>query len=333
MALYEVLEDGTIVPKGGSSNIYVKTDLEKEITITSGQSSIFIDNLFLGANEVYDIYLLCASSSASDMYLKINEISSGYKYIIKQGYWYEGSSANMNTSGSTNDSKFKVGTSWTVTNSFHINLCNIGDYIAIESQETSLDSTTNYIRDCSGAVSFSGDVTRLTFSLASGTFTGGRLLVYKRSKNKKPAIVYTGKELFAGNGISINNGVVSAEHPIGSYHICKTGSSNPASLFGGTWKQIRTNVALPMGGTAKVITSASDNLIKSTTPLHFRKSDGSDTNASPSGGSYLGLNYNNMYVQQANSGNNKGSVYPVNLIADFTTASSVLYVDIWEREA
>lgn len=209
MAVYEVLEDGTIVPKAGGSNIYVKPDLEKEITI-SGQSSIVIDDLVLSANEVYDIYLLCGTSSAVDCYLKLNDISSGYIYMLQRGYWYSGQEPNMTTKGSLGDSRFLIGTCWPVGNSFHINLCNTGNGVVIDSRETGIDSTTNYVRDCSGAIAFSGDVTKLTFSLASGTFTSGRVLVYKRSKNKKPSMIYTGKELFAGNGISIDDGVISS---------------------------------------------------------------------------------------------------------------------------
>lgn len=230
MALYEVLEDGTIVPKASGSNIYVKPDLEKEITISSGQSSIVIDDLVLSANEVYDIYLLCGTSSAVDCYLKLNDISSGYKYMLQRGYWYSGQEPNMTTKGSLNDSSFFIGTCWTVANSFHINLCNTGSGVVIDSRETGMDSTTNYVRDCSGAVDFSGNVTKLTFSLASGIFTSGRVLVYKRSKNKKPSMIYTGKELFAGNGINIENGVISKNNLVAEYTVPASAKS---FTFGG----------------------------------------------------------------------------------------------------
>lgn len=195
-------------------------------------------------------------------------------------------------------------------------------------------SALNLLEEEVGNVAYNLSTVRKKYLTSAFVTNDGKTLQIYDQDNK--ATLFEGgggTEYTAGNGINIENGVISSEHPIGSYYICKTGSSDPSSLFGGSWKQIRTNVALPLGGTAKVITSSSDNLIKSTNALHFRKSDGSDTHASPSGGSFLGLNYDNMYVQQANSGNNKGSVYPVNLIADFTTASSVLYVDIWEREA
>lgn len=49
--------------------------------------------------------------------------------------------------------------------------------------------------------------------------------------------------LFEGGG---------TEHPIGSYHICKTGSEDPAIKFGGNWTQIASNVVLPLGNLAPV---------------------------------------------------------------------------------
>lgn len=180
MALYEILEDGT--PRKIAGNYGSKSELVVEHTITGGSATEPIPNLNLKANEVYDIYIICSSNVASDITLKINNIVSGYKYIIKQGYWYEGSSANMNTGGSTNSGSFQIGTVCTGTNSFHINLCNLGNYIAIESQETALDSTTNYIRDCSGVVSANTTITSLTFTLSSSTFkSGGKILIFKRS--------------------------------------------------------------------------------------------------------------------------------------------------------
>lgn len=162
--------------EGGS-----KSELVVEHIIAGGSTNEIIPNLNLKANEIYDIFIVCSSNVASDITLKINNISTGYKYIIKQGYWYEGASANMNTNGSINNGSFQIGTTWTTINSFHINLCNFGNYIAIESQETALDSTTNYLRDCSGVVSANTTITSLTFTLSSSTFkSGGKILIFKR---------------------------------------------------------------------------------------------------------------------------------------------------------
>lgn len=80
-------------------------------------------------------------------------------------------------------------------------------------------------------------------------------------------------------------------------------------------------VTLPLGTTAPVNTSAQENLLKSTQPLLFRKADGKDS-ALPDGASLLGVNYNELYLQQANSGNNRGPVYPTNLFADLSLATA-----------
>lgn len=55
----------------------------------------------------------------------------------------------------------------------------------------------------------------------------------------------------------------SSEHPIGSYHICKTGSEDPASKFGGNWTQIASNVVLPLGNYAPVGTTDSSVALSS----------------------------------------------------------------------
>lgn len=105
---------------------------------------------------------------------------------------------------------------------------------------------------------------------------------------------------------------------------------HPGEKIGGDWTCVAQDIVMPLGNSAPVSTSTTLNTLKSTTPLEFRMADGKDTHL-PSGGNIIGANYNHMQVQQANAGNNKGAIYPVNLWADLSSATKTKLVSIWKR--
>ena len=118
----------------------------------------------------------------------------------------------------------------------------------------------------------------------------------------------------AGNGIKIENGVISADHPIGSYHICVTGSENPASKFGGKWTQVKSNVILPLGNTAPVGVTGS-----TTFTLSNNVSDGTAV-------SWTGQVASGREVLVRVSGKSSYSY------ADLSKSNNALSVDIWRRD-
>lgn len=61
--------------------------------------------------------------------------------------------------------------------------------------------------------------------------------------------------LQVGNGLFVANGILGTEHPVGSYYFCKNGANSPASVFGGTWTKVATNVVMPFGNYAPVGTT------------------------------------------------------------------------------
>lgn len=132
-----------------------------------------------------------------------------------------------------------------------------------------------------------------------------------------------------GNGISIENGVVSADHPVGSYHICVSGSEDPASCFGGNWTQIASNIVLPLGDTAFVDAMGTEHGILGY-GVKIRLADSSKPTAIIN----LGVDSSGMMygVYGIPSGSNYLNPVFSNLYARLNSASNAIRVDIWRRD-
>ena len=135
--------------------------------------------------------------------------------------------------------------------------------------------------------------------------------------------------LQVGNGLFIANGILGTEHPVNSYYFCKTGSNSPASIFGGTWTRVATNVVMPLGNIAPVLSDNSDisylSLVKmynnnGSVPERYRDVATSD-------------NGKLMFTNQGANGNGVGDLY-WNLRTDLANSTNAISgVDVWFRES
>ena len=189
MALYEVLEDGTIVPKAGKTvgNLdCLRTEVVYDMTSSDSNKNWGYTSGINGGITV----------SGKDF--------SKYKYLII-------TCADNRASGSVNNTWANTATlDLTVTRSAvsgfftslitasvsTSNFYKVVASIQVNNAKTSI-SLTNTALDSSGN-GFSAGSTDLSIIKIEGVL-------------KTPAMIYTGKELFAGNGISIDNGVVSSK--------------------------------------------------------------------------------------------------------------------------
>lgn len=146
---------------------------------------------------------------------------------------------------------------------------------------------------------------------------------------KSPAMIYTGAELHEGNGVSIKDGVVSADHPVGSYHICATGSENPAIKFGGTWTQIAENVVLPLGNSANITFTGNLQFQNVTTGNIYTLNTNQATESGVGKVIDAGLWSTNTNVYL-----NPGQPlrYRSGLSVDLSSATNAIRVDIWRRD-
>lgn len=135
--------------------------------------------------------------------------------------------------------------------------------------------------------------------------------------------------LQVGNGLFIANGILGTEHPVNSYYFCKTGSNSPASIFGGTWTRVATNIVLPLGNTAPVL---SDNTeLSNLSRVKFFTSSGGNIPA------YRGIQASDsgrlVYMTQSAQGSDAGDIY-WNLRTDLArTTNAISGVDVWFRES
>lgn len=84
---------------------------------------------------------------------------------------------------------------------------------------------------------------------------------------KQPAMIYTGAELHEGNGISIEDGVISANvYPVGAIYL-SVNATSPANLFGGSWTQLSAGYALwtATSGAGETISAGLPNITGQTT--------------------------------------------------------------------
>lgn len=191
MAIYEVLDDGTIVPKAGktvgnldclrtevvydmySSNVNLNKN--KTTGIFSGSWSVFaIDPKYSGIR-VY----ACLANKHSVFDCDLSLLKNGTVSEVTA----TGIAKNQNTSG--NNSYMLYGCNITVDSSFNFTVREIFAYNGIANAYSSYTSsdTTYFVYKVEGIL-------------------------------KTPSMIYTGKELFAGNGISIKDGVINANKQI-----------------------------------------------------------------------------------------------------------------------
>lgn len=130
--------------------------------------------------------------------------------------------------------------------------------------------------------------------------------------------------LQVGNGLFVANGILGTEHPVGSYYFCKNGANSPASIFGGTWTKVATNVVIPLGGYVDVLYST-----VSTDTYNINKTMVKSKNATSSGDQFaqaVWLRNSDNYDIPAN--------LIFNLVSDLSSASNKINgVDIWLRES
>lgn len=136
-----------------------------------------------------------------------------------------------------------------------------------------------------------------------------------------PIFVPVGDATVAGtNGTQYNSDCAKGGMPfkVAKYHDYFS-SCLPAPQKG-------PDVPLPLGQRALVYAGSTDSSSLSTTAMRFRKTDGTTF---PSGSSYMGL-YNaggdnttatSQHVTQTFSGTSISGIYPINLLADLTTAT------------
>lgn len=197
MALYEVLEDGTIVPKAGKTVgnlgclrtevVYDKnsSDSNKNWGYTRGiKGGVTVSGKDFSKYSQLKIYV----NSTNIQYIyEMDLTTKAYKYVVVEAlseYPYVTGSSSPAYDAPANDMR---------------SICAVSD-----------DKTKFY---------------HFTTGYNNGaTYTErndyGYYYIYKiEGILKEPAMIYTGKELFAGNGISVKDGVVSSNVPhfYGSY--------------------------------------------------------------------------------------------------------------------
>lgn len=153
-----------------------------EYNVTTASNSITVSGLDIQPNETYDVYLT-GTSSGADMFLKINDIATGYHFMSVQGY----SDSTSATVGKQLDgASLFVGGFWEYANRIKVEIYNMGGACSFHSENIGIASTIDYYRVvdglCLSGLSSDSAITKLEFTLGnSKTFNvGATVKIYKR---------------------------------------------------------------------------------------------------------------------------------------------------------